>query len=58
MDCIKGKANYCFACCEFEFGELVMEKRESCYQTCLSYKFEQDEIDKKKNKNNGYVKLN
>lgn len=41
VDCIKSAANFCFACCEYQFGALQQEGREGCYKQCLDQQFNQ-----------------
>lgn len=37
VDCIKKPINFCFACCEYEFGALQQTGREECYKVCLDF---------------------
>ncbi len=51
-ECVKHES-FCFVCCENEFGELHLDKRDNCYSKCNDYY-----INKKKFKSTKTLVLN
>jgi len=47
-DCKTAK-NFCYTCCEHEFGNMHIDKREECYNMCDGVKANSDNKDKKRN---------